>query len=566
MERELDHRRILNIVQQALHIAEDTNLDSLLERTLDLFIEASGAEAGTLYLFDPVRNELIFKVVKGDTASKRLINTRISADRGIAGAALRDGNPLFIPNVSLDSRWDSQTGELAGLRLRTMYCLPLTVQGRSVGVVQVFNIHHAAIDSEEEFTILRVLGNNMASVIEKARLLDDAQRRERRTRALADIQARLTTTLDRNELLRLILTYARDLLEVEATSVWELDEKHGDGERVLRSPVATGDHGELVAGITVPYGQGIIGHVVATGEVMLVDDVTKDSRHYQRVDEESGFVTRSILCVPLQAPRIHLGPERGIVESTIIGGAQALNKVDGSPFTEDDIDLFKSFANLAATVLQLSRLYAETQDLLLGMIKALAAAVDERDRYNQQHSQRVSDYSVAIAREMGLSSEEIYHVRLGSLLHDIGKIGIPDAILDKPGRLTDDELTEMRSHTTKGYRIMSQEELRWLLRAELPALLQHHERLDGKGYPNQISGEEITRIGRIVAVADVFDALTSSRPYKEPWSAEQTIAYLSERAGTEFDSDAVAAMARARTNGRIHTQSERAAFYAPDAR
>jgi putative nucleotidyltransferase with HDIG domain len=183
--------------------------------------------------------------------------------------------------------------------------------------------------------------------------------------------------------------------------------------------------------------------------------------------------------------------------------------------------------------------------------------VDSRDRYNKQHSQRVSDFSVAIAREIGMPSEEVYHVRIGSLLHDIGKIGIPDAILDKPSRLDDDELVEMRSHTSKGYNIMSQEELRWLLRAELPALLQHHERLDGKGYPLSISGDEITEIGRIVAVADVFDALTSARPYKEAWSAERTITYLTERAGSEFDPRAVAALARARQNGRIRTQLER---------
>ncbi len=556
MVREIDYRRVVEIMQQALQIAEDTNLDSLLARTLDLFVEAAGAEAGTLYLYDSVRHELVFQVVRGDESSRDLIGTRIPADRGIAGASLLAGQPLFIPDVSKDPRWYTRIGELAQMRLETMYCLPLAVQQRPVGVVQVFNIPHHAIDSDEELMVLRVLGNNMASVIEKARLLDEAQRRERRARALADIQARLTTTLDRNELLTLIMTYARDLLEVEATSVWEVDERQDSGPAVLRSHVATGAHGEQIAGMTVPYGQGIIGHVVATGEVVLVADVSKDERHYQRVDEKSGFVTRSILCVPLQAPSILLGGERGMLNARIIGGAQALNKI-GGPFCEDDVDLFKSFANLAGTVLQLSRLYSDTQNMLMGMIKALAAAVDARDRYNKQHSQRVSDFSVAIARELGLANEDVYHVRLGSLLHDIGKIGIPDVVLDKPGRLDDAELDEMRSHTVKGYDIMSQEELRWLLQEELPALLQHHERLDGKGYPNKIGGDEITRIGRIVAVADVFDALTSSRPYKEPWTAENTIAYLTERAGSEFDSAAVAALARARAKGYITTQTER---------
>jgi putative nucleotidyltransferase with HDIG domain len=553
---DLDYRRIVDIMQHALQIGEDTNLDSLLERTLDLFVEAAGANAGTLYLYDTIRDELIFKVVRGDQASKSLIGTRIAAERGIAGAALRSGQPLYVPDIVADPRWDTRIGELAQMQLVTMYCLPLAVQQRPVGVVQVFNIPAHTIDSDEELMVLRVLGNNMASVIEKARLLDEAQRRERRARALADIQARLTTTLDRNELLTLIMNYARDLLEVEATSVWEVDERQEDGQIVLRSHVATGEHGEQISGITVPYGQGIIGHVVATGEVMLVADVSRDERHYQQVDEQSGFVTRSILCVPLQAPSIQLGPERGMVPARIIGGAQALNKIGGT-FTEDDTELFKSFANLAGTVLQLSRLYGDTQNMLMGMIKALAAAVDARDRHNRQHSLRVSDFSVAIAREMGLENEDVYHVRLGSLLHDIGKIGIPDAVLDKPGRLDEAELIEMRSHTTKGYDIMSQEELRWLLQAELPALLQHHERLDGKGYPYNIGGEEISRIGRIVAVADVFDALTSARPYKEPWTAENTIAYLQERAGSEFDAAAVAALARARTKGQIKTQTER---------
>jgi HD-GYP domain-containing protein (c-di-GMP phosphodiesterase class II) len=554
MDHVLDQHRLISILQRALQLAEGNNLGQLLAGTLDLFVEVSQAEAGTLYLYDAARDELIFKEVRGDESSRALINTRLSARRGLSGAALQAQQPMFVDDVRNDARWDSHTAAIAQLELRTVYCLPLLAQGRAVGVVQVFNLPSEAVNDEAELAVLAMLGNNMATVIEKVRLLDEVQRRERRARALADIQARLTTTLDRHELLTQIMTYARDLLEVEATSVWELTEQQGAGQPVLRSYVATGPHGEQVTGITVPYGQGIIGHVVATGRVMLVEDVTSDQRHYQQIDSASGFVTRSILCVPLQAPSIQLGPERGTIAASIIGGAQALNKREGT-FSDEDVDLFTSFANLAATVLQLSRLYGETQDLLMGMIKALAAAVDARDRYNQQHSQRVSDVSVAVAQAMGLSSDEIYHVRLGSLLHDIGKIGIPDAVLDKPSRLSDDELTEMRSHTTKGYAIMSQQELRWLLRAELPALLQHHERLDGNGYPHGIAGESITRIARIVAVADVFDALTSARPYKAPWLPEQAIAYLQERAGSEFDPQVVAALAQAYAGGQIRVRA-----------
>lgn len=557
MDHNLTIHRVLNVIQRATQTAAQTNLAALLDRTLDLFVEEARAEAGTLYLYDPDRDELVFHVVKGDETSRRLLGMRIPASRGVAGAALRAREPIFVSNVAEDPRWDRSTGELAALRLRTMYCLPLMIEDRPVGVVQVFNLPADAVDADEELALLRILGNVMASVIDKTRLLEETYRRERRQRALADIAARLTTTLDRQHLLTLIMDYARDLLNCEATSVWEIDDED-EANPVLRSHVATGARGEKVAGTTVPLGQGIIGHVVATGEVVRVDDVRNDSRHYQAVDQQSGFVTRSILCVPLHAPSIELGEERGRVEARIIGGAQALNKI-GGPFTDDDVVLFESFANLAATVLQLSRLYADTQNLLLGMIKALVEAVDARDRNNQRHSRRVSDFSVAIAEELGLSDEQIFHVRIASLLHDIGKIGVPDAILDKPGRLTDEELIEMRSHTIKGYEIMSQEELRRLLRVELPALLQHHERLDGNGYPYRIAGDQISWIARIVAVADVFDALTSARPYKAPWSAERAIAYLDERKGIEFDAACVEALARARAKGHplVKTQVER---------
>lgn len=555
MERQMiddNYQRLLAVVQRANQVAAQDDLDTLLTHALNLFVEVAGAEAGTLYLYDPARDELIFKVVNGDESSRSLLGARMPASSGLAGAALRSGETLFVTDVTNDPRWDRRIGELAGLYLRSISCLPLSTAGRPVGVVQLFNTPVEADDTERR-VLVQYLSTSIVSAIEKARLLDDARRREHRLNALVDIIARLTTTLDRDQLLARIMGHARDLLDVEATSIWQLDQDRG----VLVPYVATGDHADTVRSLTVPIGQGIIGHVVATGERMLVADVSKDERHYHQIDQQSGFQTRSILCVPLRAPSIYLGPERGELQSTIIGGAQAINK-RGGVFTGDDIALFETFAGQAATVLQLARLYSDTHMLLMGMIKALAGAVDARDRHNQQHSQRVSDFSVAIAEELGLNREDVYHVRIGSILHDIGKIGIPDAILDKPGRLTEEERIEMNSHPSKGYEIMSQEELRLLLRDELPALLEHHERLDGQGYPNHLRGGAISQIGRIVAVADVFDALTSDRPYRQGWDVERALAYLRERSGTEFDPECVVALTRARDNGTIATQRERA--------
>ena len=545
------YQRAIEIVQRANEIAASAGLGELLGRALDLFVEVAEAEAGTLYLYDPVTDELIFSVVRGDAASQRLIGQRIAASRGIAGASIQVAAPIFVADVRADRRWDSSFGELAEQALQSAYCLPLIQPGGTVGVVQVFNLAATSVDDEEELALLQLLANCMANEIERTRMLEAARQRERRLSALVDIISRLTTTLDRDELLTRIMDHARDLLDVEATSVWELDAQRN----LLVLHIATGERSLQLKETTVPVGEGLIGQAVASGRNVLVQDAQGDPRHYRQVDDQSGFVSRSMLTVPLRSPTIQLG-QRGELHEAVIGGAQAINKRNGI-FSPDDIILFESLAAQAAIVLRLSQLYDDTERLLIGMIKAMAGAVDARDRNNQQHSQRVADFSVAIAEAMGLARDEVYHVRLGSLLHDIGKIGVPDQILDKPGRLTDEELAEMRSHPVKGHAILSQQELRWLLREELPALLEHHERLDGKGYPEGLSGTAISRIGRIVAVADVFDALTSDRPYKSGWEVERTLAYLQERAGSEFDPACVIALVQARADGKIITQRER---------
>jgi HD-GYP domain-containing protein (c-di-GMP phosphodiesterase class II) len=144
-------------------------------------------------------------------------------------------------------------------------------------------------------------------------------------------------------------------------------------------------------------------------------------------------------------------------------------------------------------------------------------------------------------------------ISIGSLLHDVGKIGIPDAILGKPGRLTDEEYQKMKSHPEIGKKIMGKVSA---LRGELSAIAEHHERLDGTGYPFGLSGEEITITGRIVAVADVFDAMTSDRPYRPALEVEEVFRYMREVSGTHLDEDCVEALIRARRNGKIQIQKE----------
>ena len=548
-------QQYIEVIQRANQIAASTELDALLDQMLGLLISITQAEAGTLYLYDATTHELEFKVVHGSAASLRLVGARIDADRGVAGVTLRSTEPLFIGDVASDPRWDRATGELAGMRLRTMYCVPLMLRGKPIGVVQLFNLSANACDDPDELALIELLCSRLVTEVEKTRLLEEAQRRAKRQQALVEIISNLTTTLDSDTLLNRIMSHACDLLGVEATSIWLRDAQNDD----LVLHLATGAKREHMHASRVPSGHGIIGHVVDTGETVVVNDVSQDKRFYRNIDVQSGFRTRAILCVPMRAPKIILSGERGEVEEQVIGGAQALNPIGNRPFSADDISLFESLANQAATVIRLARLYEETDKLFTRIIDAITGAIDLKDPYTRGHSQRVSDFSVAIAQELGLPSQDIYRVRISSKLHDVGKIRVPDRILKKRKGLSEAEFRQMRKHPTYGLEFLRENGLLdlELLENSWQALSQHHERLDGRGYPAGLKGDEITRIGRIVAVADVFDAITSHRPYRPARTAEQAIAILRSAAGPEFDPACVEALVCAREGGRIKTQDER---------
>ncbi|WP_129628628.1 GAF and HD-GYP domain-containing protein [Candidatus Oscillochloris fontis] len=548
-------QQYVEVIQQANQIAASTELDALLDKMLGLIISITNAEAGTLYLYDAATHELVFKVVHGNAASERLVGLRLNADNGVAGQALKCAEPLFIQDVMNDPRWDRATGELTGMNLRTMYCVPLILRGQPVGVVQVFNLPPETCDDPDEVALIQLLCSRLVTEVEKTRMLEESQLRTRRQQALVEIISNLTSTLDSKTLLDRIMSHACDLLGVEATSIWLRDTVNGD----LVLHMATGEHREYLQAIRVPAGQGIIGHVVATGETVVVNDVRSDQRFYRNVDDHSGFQTRAILCVPMRAPRIIVGGARGTVEEQVIGGAQALNPINQRAFSEDDISLFTSLASQAATVIRLARLYEETDKLFTRLIDAITGAIDLKDPYTRGHSQRVSDYSVAIAEELGLSQETIYRIRISSKLHDVGKIRIPDHILNKPDRLDEAEFSEMRQHPTYGLEFLQQNGLLEidLLRDSWQALAQHHERLDGHGYPNGLHGDQISLVGRIVAVADVFDAISSHRPYRAAMPIEKVFSILRAGAGAELDPTCVEALVRARANGKILTQDER---------
>ena len=196
----------------------------------------------------------------------------------------------------------------------------------------------------------------------------------------------------------------------------------------------------------------------------------------------------------------------------------------------------------------LQRSSEENRELFIGTVKGLAAAIDGKDPYTRGHSERVSRFSMAIAQRLGLSDEEVEKIRISALLHDVGKIAIDDNILKKPAALTDDEYEIMKKHPQKGYKIMSQIPA---MKEFLPGMYMHHEMVDGKGYPQGLKGDEIPLMGKIVAVADTFDAMTTDRPYQKAMKFDDAVARIETFVGTRYDPAVVAAFSEACREGQI---------------
>ena len=199
-------------------------------------------------------------------------------------------------------------------------------------------------------------------------------------------------------------------------------------------------------------------------------------------------------------------------------------------------------------VSDLQRSADENHELFLGTVKALAAAIDGKDPYTRGHSERVSRFAVATAQGLGLPAEEIERIRISALLHDVGKISIDDRVLKKPSALTDEEFEVMKTHPQKGYKIMSQIPA---MRDFLPGMYMHHEMINGGGYPQGLSGDQIPMQARIVSVADTFDAMTTERPYQHAMDLEAALTRLKSFVGTRYDGRVVAAFTAACEAGKI---------------
>jgi putative nucleotidyltransferase with HDIG domain len=226
----------------------------------------------------------------------------------------------------------------------------------------------------------------------------------------------------------------------------------------------------------------------------------------------------------------------------------ATDKLSGEEFWSPELKLMGIFASEVASSLRKAYLYEEIKKLFLSTVEALATAIDAKDPYTYGHSRRVAQVSVAICAELGLTKERIRNVELASFLHDIGKIGTPESILQKPGSLRPEEYEKIKEHPAKGAAILSTiVELREIV----TWIRHHHEWYDGSGYPDRIAAEEIPLEARVITIADAFDAMTTDRPYRKGMQPETVLKIMEQFAGVQFDPAILPAFARCIRQGTI---------------
>jgi len=354
---------------------------------------------------------------------------------------------------------------------------------------------------------------------------------------LVELGTILNSSLEPKEVIKRAMEAATRLMHCEVGSILILDE----GKNELFFEVALGEKEEAVKEIRLKVGEGIAGWVAEHMEPLIVHNVSKDKRHSIRVDEKSGYITKNILCVPVT------------VKKKLIGVLQAVNKLDNKTFIDEDLELFKLLANQVAIAIENAMLYDQVHAAFLELSEALAQSIEKRDPYTGGHTKRVLVFSMAISRYMKLSDEEIEHLKIAAILHDIGKIGIEDKILRKQDKLTDDEYTEMKRHPIVGSEIIAHIKQ---LKDVIPGMRYHHERTDGRGYPEGLKGLNIPIIARIISVADTFDAMTTDRPYHVGMGDNAAIAELKRCTDIQFDKDVVNAFLHAYENGDIRANSD----------
>ncbi|MEW6718147.1 MAG: GAF domain-containing protein [Chloroflexota bacterium] len=480
------------------------------ERVSLAFLD-SDMETATIVALDKPAQAL------GQGTSFKLSNTA-------AAGNILSGRPHLTPDLSAELDFPAER-ILYQSGLRSRINLPLSVEGEVLGALNLAWLSPAGYEPNQ-IPMLMQIANSLALAVRKSRLFEDAQRRLKQVQALHEIDRAIAGSLSLPITLDVLLDQTIAQLAVDAACVL-LFNPHTYS---LEYSSGRGFHTSALQHTHLRVGEGHAGKVALERRVIHIPDLNVSQTGFLRSPllKSEGFVTY------VGVPLIAKGQIKGVLEI-----------FHRQPFDPDQEwwDFLETLAGQAAVAIDNATLFSDLQhsnvELALAYDNTLegwARALELRDRETEGHTRRVVEMTLRLSRAMGISNEEIAHIRRGILLHDIGKMGVPDSILLKPGPLTDEEWEIMHRHPVHAYEMLSAISF---LRPALDIPYCHHEKWDGSGYPRGLKGEQIPLPARVFAIVDVWDALNSDRPYRKAWPNKEVIEYIREQSGKHFDPNIV---------------------------
>lgn len=513
---ELEREAIIT-VSQALRKA--TTRTEILTVILDQLIDLFQADGAVLVLPDPQTGGFIDEMGRG-MVGERMIGLNIPPERGVANWVIKNKKP-YLSNRADDDRLFYRPDLLGDSHC--LAAVPLIAQEQAIGALWIAR----QVDIlEQDLRLLNAIADIAANAIHRVILHEQTELQLHHLIALHQIDLAISANFDLNITLNVILKNVKDELEVDAASILLLDAV----THTLDYAAGIGFRTRRIEQSHVKLGNGCAGRAAQEYRTISYPDLNQAPGTFSR----SSLLMNEEFLSHYATPLIVKGQVKGVLEIFHRKTFEA---------EQEWINYFETLATQAAIAIESTSLFENLQrsnlELMLAYdatIEGWSRALDLRDRETEGHTQRVTEMVLDLAEKMGISDAEKMDLRRGALLHDIGKMGVPDSILLKTGSLTESEWEVMRQHPFYAFQMLSP--IPYLKHAlDIPYC--HHERWDGSGYPRGLRGEEIPLPARLFAVVDVFDALTSNRPYRASWSPEKVYRYIQEQAGKQFDPNIV---------------------------
>lgn len=517
-------RQISAIQRLTKSLTSCDSFEEMMRETLEAGIEVLNADVGSVQIYDPQTDCLIFRHVH-DPNDQSLLGFSVPISKGIDGRVFCSGVSDLTNRVRERPDWNPDVDDRTGYETDSMLTVPLKQRySEPIGVIQILNGKRPFTQSDLE--VLEVLCAQATQAMINAQLHEEAQRRLDHLQALRSIDVAITSSLDLKVTLDVFVEQVIAQLHLDAVDVL-LFNPH---MLTLEYAASRGFRSDALQHTHLRLGEGLAGRAALERRIINITNLGDDLNELQRSPHlrDEGFV--AYYAVPLIAK----GQVKGVLEafhrSPLVPGAEWLTFLETlAGQAAIAIDNAALFDDLQRSNTELALAYDTT-------IEGWSCALDLRDKETEGHTVRVTELTMRLSRAMGISPDELVHMRRGALLHDIGKMGVPDAILLKPGPLTADEWIIMRKHPVYALDLLSRIPY---LRPALDIPYYHHEKWDGSGYPIGLKGEQIPLAARIFAVADVWDALRSDRPYRPGWSEEKARLHILSETGKHFDPEVI---------------------------